>query len=67
MGVSVHGNLAERLKGRRNKSHTTKTNWSERRAAKTKEKPAWASQPVDFPRMFFPGFPSLRSSPSHPH
>jgi hypothetical protein len=47
-------------------------------AAKTKEKPAGSpggrvrekaslSQPVDFPRTFCPGSPSLRSSLWHPH
>ena len=25
------------------------------------------SRPLDFPRMFFPDSPSLRSSPWHPH
>jgi hypothetical protein len=41
MGVSVHRTCrVKRVEGRRDETHTVKTNWSPRGAAKTKEKPA---------------------------
>jgi hypothetical protein len=38
MGVSVHRTY--RVEGRRDETHTIKTNWSPRSAAEAKEKPA---------------------------
>jgi len=47
MGVSVY--RAYRVEERRDETHTIKTDWSPRSAAKTKEKPAGVNRRICWP------------------